>query len=50
MQALLIYMLLRLQEGETVQNNFDALLLSTMWVRNMEKLSFVLKVSNAMSR
>ncbi|KAH8728127.1 hypothetical protein GQ44DRAFT_702664 [Phaeosphaeriaceae sp. PMI808] len=32
MQALLIYMLLRLQEGETVYNNMDTLLLSTVWI------------------
>jgi hypothetical protein len=50
MQALLIYMLLRLQEGETEQNNFDALLLSTMWVCDIDKLAFVHKMSNAMSR
>jgi hypothetical protein len=33
MQALLIYMLLRLQQGETPYNDFDVLLLGTMWVR-----------------
>jgi hypothetical protein len=33
MQALLIYMLLRLQQGETRYNDFDGVLLSTMWVR-----------------
>ncbi|KAF2025743.1 hypothetical protein EK21DRAFT_116527 [Setomelanomma holmii] len=32
MQALLIYILLRLQEGEHTFNNFDVLLLSAMWV------------------
>jgi hypothetical protein len=32
MQALLVYMLLRLQEGETMHNNFDVVLLTTMWV------------------
>lgn len=34
MQALLIYMLIRLGEGEQPENNFDVALLSTMWVRN----------------
>jgi hypothetical protein len=33
MQALLIYMLLRLHQGETRYNDFDGVLLSTMWVR-----------------
>jgi hypothetical protein len=33
MQALLIYMMLRLQDGENTHNNFDVLLLSAMWVR-----------------
>jgi hypothetical protein len=33
MQALLIYMMLRVQEGENMYNNFDVLLLSAMWVR-----------------
>jgi len=33
MQALLIYMLLRLGEGERPDNNFDVALLSAMWVR-----------------
>jgi hypothetical protein len=32
MQALLLYMLLRLDEGETEHNNFDTLLLTTAWV------------------
>ncbi|KAH4091103.1 hypothetical protein HBH46_188330 [Parastagonospora nodorum] len=32
MQALLAYMLLRLDEGETEHNNFDTLLLTTAWV------------------
>ncbi|KAH7066852.1 hypothetical protein BKA63DRAFT_571251 [Paraphoma chrysanthemicola] len=32
MQALLIYMMLRLQDGENTHNNFDVLLLSAMWV------------------
>jgi len=32
MQALLVYMLLRLSEGETPHNNFDVPLLSAMWV------------------
>ncbi|KAH7406726.1 hypothetical protein DE146DRAFT_753280 [Phaeosphaeria sp. MPI-PUGE-AT-0046c] len=32
MQALLLYMLLRLQDGEKEYNDFDVLLLSTMWV------------------
>jgi hypothetical protein len=32
MQALLIYMLLRLHQGETRHNDFDGVLLSTMWV------------------
>jgi hypothetical protein len=34
MQALLVYMLLRLQEGETKDNNLDVLLLSTLFVSN----------------
>jgi hypothetical protein len=34
MQALLIYMLLRIQQGETLYNDFDVLLLGTMWVRH----------------
>jgi hypothetical protein len=32
MQTLLIYVLVRLGEGETVHNNIDFLLLSTVWV------------------
>ncbi|CAO2658162.1 Nn.00g074220.m01.CDS01 [Neocucurbitaria sp. VM-36] len=32
MQALLIYILVRLHEGETLYNNFDVLLLSTVWM------------------
>ncbi|KAF1851288.1 uncharacterized protein K460DRAFT_273591 [Cucurbitaria berberidis CBS 394.84] len=32
MQALLIYMLVRVQEGETMYNNIDVLLLSTVWI------------------
>jgi hypothetical protein len=32
MQALIIYMILRLQEGETSHNNIDVLLLSTVYV------------------
>lgn len=32
MQALLIYTLLRLEEGQTADNNIDAALLSAMWV------------------
>jgi hypothetical protein len=35
MQALLIYVLIRLGEGETVHNNIDVLLLSTVWVRQL---------------
>jgi hypothetical protein len=35
MQALLIYMLLRLDEGETEHNNFDTLLLTTAWARSL---------------
>jgi hypothetical protein len=36
MQALLIYMILRLQEGESMYNNFDVLLLSAMWVSQFQ--------------
>lgn len=32
MQALTVYILVRLQEGETPDNNHDVLLLSTLWV------------------
>lgn len=32
MQALTVYILARLQEGENVDNNHDVLLLSTLWV------------------
>lgn len=32
MQALTVYILVRLQEGETPDNNHDILLLSTLWV------------------
>jgi hypothetical protein len=32
MQALLVYMLVRLQEGETEWNDFDGVLLNTLWV------------------
>lgn len=38
MQAILIYMLLRLQEGETIHNNLDVLLLSTLWVSSTSDL------------
>jgi hypothetical protein len=34
MQALLVYMLVRLQEGETEWNDFDGVLLNTLWVSN----------------
>ena len=32
MQSLFVYILLRLQEGQTPDNNFDTLLISSMWV------------------
>lgn len=32
MQALTVYILVRLQEGETPDNNLDVLLLATLWV------------------
>jgi hypothetical protein len=38
MQALLVYILLRLQEGQTSDNNFDVLLISSMWVSHVPEL------------
>jgi hypothetical protein len=38
MQALFVYILLRLQEGQTPDNNFDLLLISSMWVSHIPAL------------
>jgi len=41
MQALLIYILIRLDEGETDHNNYDSLLLATVAVGPALSLSLV---------